>query len=153
MLTLLALSQHGQCSGVLLRAPVTHWASIPSLPARSGEHPFHRIASPMAPGVEVPLTAAATTANPRAVDVRHFSAEGPLPPDSHVLVVDDTWTQGGHAQSAALALRRAGAARVSVLVVARWINPAFGGNQQFLRGLPDYDPDICPWTAQGCPPS
>jgi hypothetical protein len=70
-----------------------------------------------------------------------------------VLLVDDTWARGGHARSAVLALRAARAARVSVLVAARWINEDFGGNAAFLRGLADrdYDPAICPWTGAACP--
>lgn len=41
----------------------------------------------------------------------------------HVLLIEDTWTSGGNAQSAALALRRAGAASVTILALARWLNP------------------------------
>lgn len=33
MLTLLALSRHASCSGAIVGVPVTHWASVPSLPA------------------------------------------------------------------------------------------------------------------------
>ncbi len=36
-----------------------------------------------------------------------------------VLVVDDTWTQGGHAQSAAAALKLAGAGTVGIFVLGR----------------------------------
>jgi hypothetical protein len=72
--------------------------------------------------------------------------------DSHVLLLDDTST-GGHAQSAVLGLRAAGAARVSLLVVARWIKKDFGNNAEFLRELADrdYDPEICPWAGGNCP--
>ena len=71
----------------------------------------------------------------RDLDPGHFRAAAPLPAGAHVLLVDDTWARGGHAQSAALALRAAGAARISVLVAARWINEDYGGNAAFLRGL------------------
>lgn len=40
-----------------------------------------------------------------------------------VLVVDDTWTSGAHAQSAASALHLAGAATVAVLAVGRHFHP------------------------------
>jgi len=68
--------------------------------------------------------------------------------------MDDTWTSGGHAQSAALALRGAGAARVSLLVIARWISPKYGDNAEFLRKLSksDYNPELCPWTGSQCLP-
>jgi hypothetical protein len=132
--------------------PVTHWATVPSLPARTGEHPLHGIVCRLAPGHEAALTAADEVDYPRGLDPRHFRA-APLPPGAHVLLADDTWARGGHAQSAVLALRAAGAARVSVLVAARWINEDFGNNAAFLRGLADrdYDPAICPWTGAACP--
>ena len=43
-----------------------------------------------------------------------------------MLLIDDTWTSGGHAQSAALALRQAGATRISALIVARWLTDDLG---------------------------
>ncbi|TDE30992.1 amidophosphoribosyltransferase [Actinomadura sp. 6K520] len=151
MLTVLALSKHGACAGMIAGCPVTHWASIPSLPARPGEHPFHRIVSGSAPGVEVKLSAAVRPSDARAVSANHFTAGVTLPPRSHVLLLDDTWARGGHAQSAALSLRRAGAERVSTLVAARWIKRNYADNARFLDGLPDYDPDVCPWTGGTCP--
>jgi hypothetical protein len=106
------------------------------------------------PGGEAVLAAADEVDYARDLDPRHFRATAPLPAGAHVLLVDDTWARGGHAQSAVLALRAAGAARVSVLVAARWINADFGGNAAFIRGLADrdYDPAICPWTGAACPP-
>ncbi|MGH3243254.1 MAG: hypothetical protein ACRDNL_22945 [Spirillospora sp.] len=151
MLVLFALSKHGACAGRLVGHPLTHWASVPSLPAKPDEHPLHRIVSRSAPGSEVTLRAAPKTSDPRALDVSHFRADTPLPNDSHVLLLDDTWAKGGHVQSAALSLRKAGATRVSALVVARWIKRDFAENARFLDELPDYDPDICPWTGGTCP--
>ncbi len=164
LLVLLGLARHGACAGRAAEAgrpgaavtpvtPVTHWATVPSLEAREGEHPLHGIVSRLAPGHEVVLAAAGEVDCPRDLDPRHFRA-APLPAGAHVLLVDDTWARGGHAQSAVLALRAAGAARVSVLVAARWINEDFGANAVFLRGVSgrDYDPAICPWTGAACPP-
>jgi predicted amidophosphoribosyltransferase len=153
LLLMVGLSRHARCPEVLGGAPVTHWASVPSLPARPGEHPLHAIVAQMAPGREARLAAAASARFPRDLDPRHFSADSPLPPGSHVLLIDDTWAGGGHAQSAALAVRRAGAGRVSLLVAARWISPDSGGNVAFLRELAarEYDPAICPWTGGTCP--
>lgn len=69
-----------------------------------------------------------------------------------MLLIDDTWASGGHAQSAATALHRAGAAKVSLLVAARWINEDYGDNASFIRGLTmDFNPAICPWTGGACP--
>jgi hypothetical protein len=164
LLVLLALARHAGCAGRAGGAgrpggpapapgPVTHWSTVPSLPAKPGEHPLHAIVSRLAPGREAVLAARDEVEYPRGVDPRHFRT-APLPAGAHVLLVDDTWARGGHARSSVLALRAAGAARVSVLVAARWINEDFGGNAAFLRGLADrdYDPAICPWTGDACPP-
>ncbi|MFC9971695.1 hypothetical protein ACFVH6_12450 [Spirillospora sp. NPDC127200] len=150
-LMIFALLRHARCSEAAANAEVTHWASVPSLPAKPGEHPFHRIVKNHAPGVEAPLRAAERTTDKRAVNANHFALDGTLPPGAHVLLLDDTWTKGGHAQSAALALRKAGAEKVSVLVAARWVNPGYRDNSAFIKALPDYEPDICPWTGSGCP--
>jgi hypothetical protein len=158
LLVLLGLARHAGCAARAGSAdgtsvPVTHWATVPSLPAQLREHPLHAIVSRLAPGSEVLLAAADEVDYARDLDPRHFRATAPLPAGAHVLLVDDTWARGGHAQSAVLALRAAGAARVSVLVAARWINEDFGANATFIRGLADrdYDPAICPWTGAGCP--
>jgi hypothetical protein len=155
MLTLLALSVHENCPAALGGIPVTHWATVPSLPAKPGEHPLHQIISRAGLGNEVRLAPAANVQRPRDVSPAHFTADGQLPRGSHVLLIDDTWARGGHAQSAALTLHRAGARRVSLLVVARWIKEDFGDNADFLRRLSsrDYNPAICPWTGGDCPRS
>jgi predicted amidophosphoribosyltransferase len=155
LMTLLALSIHEKCPAALVGAPVTHWATVPSLPAKPGEHPMHQMVSKVAPGHEVTLAAAASCQNPRDVNRDHFSVTSQPLPGSHVLLIDDTWAKGGHAQSAVLSLRKAGAAHVSVLVVARWIKAGFGDNAEFLRSLADqdYNPEICPWTGGTCPPA
>jgi hypothetical protein len=147
------LGLHTQCAGRLAGRPVTHWSSVPSLPAKPAPHPFHKIASVAAPGIEIPLVAADSAVDPRTLSAEHFGAMSRLHAGSHVLLLDDTWTKGGHAQSAVLALRRAGAEAVSVMVTGRWINPEFGSNAKFVREHlnRDYDPTICPWTGGDCP--
>jgi hypothetical protein len=161
LLLLLALAKHAECPAALGGAGVTHWAAVPSLPAQPGEHPLHGIArnlapinGHLAPGSEVRLTAAARAPFPRELNREHFSTGARLPTGSHVLLLEDTWAGGGNAQSAAAALKKAGALRVSVLVVARWIKDDFGDNAKFLSALSghDYDPGICPWTGGSCPP-
>lgn len=153
LLAVLGLTQHSSCAGRLLAAPVTHWAVVPSLPARPGEHPLRPIVCATAPGTELPLSAAGDSPNPRSVDPQHFRAGAALRPGAHVLVIDDTWVGGGHAQSAVVAARRAGATHVSVLVLARWLSEDYGSNARLLADIAgrDYEPDICPWTGAGCP--
>ena len=153
LLAVLGLTRHSSCAERLLAAPITHWAVVPSLPARPGEHPLRPIVRTSAPGIELPLSAADDTPNPRSVDPQHFRAGAVVPPGAHVLIIDDTWVGGGHAQSAVLAARHAGATHVSVLVLARWLNEDYGSNARFLADLADrdYDPGLCPWTGTGCP--
>ncbi len=156
LLAALALGGHARCPAAATGVPVTHWTSVPSLAGRPGEHPLHGITRRFAPGREAPLASAVRVACPRTVHPGHFRALAPLPTGSHVLLVDDTWVGGGHVQSAVLALRAAGAALVSVLVIARWLNVGandYGANAKLLRALAgrDYDPARCPWTGGGCP--
>lgn len=153
MLGLIGLTVHLDCPGRLAGASVTHWAVVPSLPVKPGEHPLRTLMAPMMRLPEVPLTAALTASNPRSVNPNHYTVAGPLAREGHALLIDDTWTSGGHAQSAVLALRAAGAASVSVLTIARWLDAGYGDNKRFIREKLhlDYDPSICPWTGSNCP--
>ena len=154
LLSILGLSIHARCAGNLLGAPITHWSLVPSLPPKPGDHPLRALVANSAPGTETILTAARHTQFPRNMGADHFTVStGPIIQGSHVLLIDDTWAGGGHAQSAALALRAAGASFVSVMVVARWLRPEYAQNSQFIkeRLTLDYDPYVCPWTGGGCP--
>jgi len=153
LLLLVALESHTRCAEALAGLPVTHWAIVPSLPAKQSAHPLRSLVVGRAKGAEVPLAAASSVQQPRAVNADHFTCGLRLPQDSHVLLIDDTWATGGHVQSAVLALREAGAARVSVLVVARWLKEDYGANNRFIANLAnrDYEPGICPWTGTDCP--
>jgi hypothetical protein len=153
LLLLVAMESHTRCAEALAGRPVTHWTVVPSLPAKLPVHPLRSLVASRAKGIEVPLVAATGVQQPRAVDSAHFTCTMRLPQGSHVLLIDDTWASGGHAQSAVLALRAAGASRVSVLVVARWLKEDYGENKQFIADLAncDYNPLICPWTGTDCP--
>ena len=152
LLLLLALCEHTICASAAAGLPVTHWAIVPSLPAKPGEHPLRSLVINHTPGQEVRVAAADGTQRPRDINPAHFTCTARLPSGSHALLIDDTWVTGGHAQSAALALRNAGTAKVSVLVVARWIKADFADNKKFIGDLAshDYDPRICPWTSGLC---
>jgi orotate phosphoribosyltransferase len=53
-----------------------------------------------------------------------------------VLLVDDTWTTGANAQSAAAALKRAGAGAVAAVVIGRHVNRDWNDNDRRLRQIP-----------------
>lgn len=159
LLAALALLGHTSCPGLLLGTPVSAWATVPSLPPKvpAAAHPLNEMVRQLArPGArEIQLIANSKVQNPRSVNVNHFSVVGDDAHGSHVLLIDDTWTGGGHATSAALALRAGGARYVSVLVLARWLTNGWGATTPAWakRRLtaPDFQPEYCPWTRSQCP--
>jgi hypothetical protein len=52
-----------------------------------------------------------------------------------VLLIDDTWTTGANAQSAAAALRQAGAGPIAAVVIGRHLNREWHENDRRLRGI------------------
>jgi hypothetical protein len=98
-------------------------AVVPSGRGRPGGHP---LAGLVRSCTDVPLAglavAPAGAAHVRGVDPGWLRVEGPVA-GVDVLVVDDTWVSGGSAQSAAVALKLAGARRVAILVIGRHVNP------------------------------
>lgn len=61
-----------------------------------------------------------------------------------VLLIDDTWTSGASAQSAANALLVAGATDVAIAAVGRHVRPDFMNNERELKALPTpFDWDTC----------
>jgi hypothetical protein len=152
-LTWFGTLNHVDCAATLSNADVTHWATVPSHPPKPGEHPLHEIVAAAPPAdFEASLIAVPGAMAARATAPGRYRT-GDLPAGSHVILIDDTWATGGHSQSAAMTLRDAGAAHVSIMVVARWINRAYGNNDEFIRRrlTASYSPGICPWTGAGCP--
>ncbi len=157
LLAALGLVGHIECAGRLSDKRVSAWATVPSLPRKSNpvRHPLNEIVRRLArPGaLEITLIAAESTSNPRAIDASHYTASKDAA-GRHVLVVDDTWTSGGHTTSAALAVREAGATHVSVLALARWLTVGWQATtRQWAKQRltsPDFGPDICPWTQRPC---
>ena len=62
-----------------------------------------------------------------------------------VLVVDDTWTTGANAMSAAWTLRNAGATVVSIVVIGRWNDPQYREYGIYRRHANDvgFDMNCC----------
>ncbi|MFJ8432069.1 hypothetical protein ACIQ9P_12320 [Kitasatospora sp. NPDC094019] len=51
----------------------------------------------------------------------------------HVLLIDDTWTTGGHLQSASAALKAAGASTVAAVVLGRHLNISYGDTATLVQ--------------------
>jgi orotate phosphoribosyltransferase len=61
-----------------------------------------------------------------------------------VLLIDDTWTTGASAQSAAAALRQAGSGPVAAVVIGRHLNRDWHENDSRLReAMQRFDWDTC----------
>jgi len=77
--------------------------------------------------------------SPAEVEPHRFSRERYLARQAldgqAVLLVDDTWTTGANAQSAAAALKAAGSGPVAAVVIGRHINRGWGENDRRLREL------------------
>jgi hypothetical protein len=121
-LLLVFLHDHapGAWAGAGLAAP-THACVVPSGRGRPGPHPLESLARPY---LRLPWAGLVTQVNggawDRMLDPARFRAAGPLP-GAAVLLLDDTWVSGGSAQSAAVALKQAGARTVALVVVGRHI--------------------------------
>ncbi|PXX01534.1 ComF family protein [Mycolicibacterium moriokaense] len=148
----LGTSLHEQCVGVAVGQPVSARVVIPSLTSRLGVHPMTSIAESLGLMSDVALRPALDARCDRVVDPEKFTIHGAVK-GRHVLVIDDVWTTGSNAQSAALSIRRAGAAAVSIMVIARWLSPHHPLTAKFIRERlqQHYDPLVCPVTGDHCP--
>jgi hypothetical protein len=106
-------------------------AVVPSGQGRSGAHPLVGIVRACVDLPLIRLSIAAEVAHIRGVDAGWLRVTGAVA-DADVLVVDDTWVSGGSAQSAAAALKLAGARRVAIVVLGRHVNPADPAAARFL---------------------
>ncbi len=156
LLLALALTLHRRCVEGAAGEPISVWTTLPSTRGRSGGHPIQDVARSAEPApTEVLLLPGPEFAAPsREFASRRWQVERPeLVAGRHVLIVDDTWTTGAKIQSAATALRAAGASATTILVLARWLEPGFGDNESFIKSCltVDYDPFRCPVTGGTCP--
>lgn len=154
----LGIARHQKCVEAAVGQPVSRRMAIPSSAGRAGKHPFIAMARRMNAVDEAPQLVPRVEAEfgEREVTAARFavSPAGTRFDGQHVMLLDDTWTTGSRTQSAAVLLREYGAARVSVMTVARWIEPSWGDNQAFIRQrlTADFDTDRCPVTGSACPP-
>jgi predicted amidophosphoribosyltransferase len=80
------------------------------------------------------LRRSATEAAPRTFNATKFEATTALRNDS-ILLIDDTWTTGATAQSAAAALKAAGADRIAAVVIGRHLHREWHENDRRIRGI------------------
>ncbi|HEX3963277.1 MAG TPA: phosphoribosyltransferase [Trebonia sp.] len=120
------LRDHGPCAwrAAGMGAPPGQVAVVPSGQERPGPHPLASLVASCVKLPAVPLSARVPDA-PRGREIGlGWLRVGSAVAGESVLVVDDTWVSGGSAQSVAVALKLAGAARVAVVVLGRHVDPA-----------------------------
>lgn len=147
-LLMLFITDHHQC--VARAAHIDQWshlAVVPSTRGRPGEHPLRTLIGNRFLLPWIHLTATGISSEPRAFHSDRFTVHTPTEDlsDARVLLFEDTWTTGARVQSAAYAIKKAGAARVAVVVLGRHVNPDFGPWQPILQSIADrpYRPDLC----------
>jgi len=145
-LLLAFLGDHGACvwRSAAMPAP-DRLAVVPSGCGRPGPHPLLALASPYL-GVPLWPLAIRPGRQGRDLDVRRFQASrAGAGAGGSVLLLDDTWVSGASAQSAAAALKLAGARHVAIVVLGRHVNPADPRAARFAAGLVPgpYDPSGC----------
>jgi hypothetical protein len=141
VLLLAFLHDHGRCAWQ--RAEIsrpTLVAAVPSGRGRAGAHPLHRLIAPYLSLAWAELSPRPGGDRIRELDPGRFTAA--RQPGADVLLLDDTWTSGASAQSAAMALRLAGAHRVVVVVLGRHLSATRGLDGGFASPMP-YRPELC----------
>jgi hypothetical protein len=143
-LLLAFLRDHGSCvwRHAGMPSPET-LAVVPSGCGRPGPHPLSRLVGSQ---LGIPLIPLAIRHGEQGRDLNtgRFCADAADGAD--VLLLDDTWVSGASAQSAAVALKRAGAARVAVVVLGRHLNP--GEPRSIALATRPYEPGICLFYGQ-----
>lgn len=143
------LATHEQC--LAAAAGTDAFELVCTVPSGSVDrdelHPLRtmlsKIVSPTATRYERLLRRSEVVVADRAVDPQRFQAERTLDGDD-VLLIDDTWTTGASAESAAGALKLAGAGSVGVLVVGRHIHEEYKNNASRLAQRPSpFDWTFC----------
>jgi predicted amidophosphoribosyltransferase len=146
------LRQHERCVSVAAGAEAFDLVTVvpSSNPDRDEHSPFRLITE----AVEPIRDRLRRTLRPigevvgRDYDPRRFEAIDTVS-GSAVLLLDDTWVTGGHAQSAASALRAAGAAKVAVVVIGRHLRREYepvAGSGTDCGDLFDALPPAFSWT-------
>lgn len=122
------LSEHETC--VARAAGAGHFDLVTVVPSSSPERDKHSAFAGLTGWVEPIKSRLQRTLEPtgevegREFAVNRFKATADLSGAS-VLLLDDTWATGGHAQSAAHALVTAGAQKVALVVIGRHIRPEY----------------------------
>jgi hypothetical protein len=150
------LDSHEAC--VAAAAGVAHFDLVTTVPSATTERDRDRwrlrwiveqgcaVTAPRYRRVLVPTAAAASG---KSYNPARYGATMRLDGRT-VLLIDDTWTRGASAQSAAAALVAAGATRVALVVLGRHIDPDWRVVQDQPRTCGDVIATTPPWSWTTC---
>jgi predicted amidophosphoribosyltransferase len=135
------LDLHERC--IAEAASVERFDLVTTVPSsdreRDAHHPLRRVVGQLAEPVRDRyhrlLRRSAAVSRPREFDLARFEICDAVDGDS-VLLIDDTWTTGANAQSAAATLTAAGATAVAAVVIGRYLNEDWRDNRTRLLTLP-----------------
>jgi hypothetical protein len=134
------LGGHERC--VARAAGISSFDLVTTVPsgdrARDESHPLRRIVgevvAPTRDRHRRLLRRSVVTVGAHTFHPQRFAAPGALNGQS-VLLIDDTWTTGATARSAAAALRAVDSGPVAVVVIGRHLNREWHENDRRLRGI------------------
>lgn len=142
------LQLHSACIAAAAGGPWELITSVPSSSGREGEHPLMR-AIKLLPDIrdqyEVLLERGEGEIAHTVASDEGFKAFRRLDGE-RVLLIDDTFTSGARAQSAASALNNAGATVAAILPIGRVITPSFGPHVEAYwkkQGVSVFDFNAC----------
>jgi hypothetical protein len=150
------LEAHEVCTARAAGCP-SGFSIVTSVPPRrtadaaGAEHPLERLVgrlcSPTSDRYARVLEPSSGSAREHEFDRDRFVANRDLTGEA-VLLIDDTWTTGASAQSAAAALKRAGATAVGAVVIGRHVKREWRGNHERLRSTSQpFSWDTCVYCA------
>ena len=127
---------------------VDRFPLVTSVPSSSRQHALEDMVSalvgPLRARYAPMLKRSARPVTPHQFDSRRYEADGRLDGEP-VLLIDDMWTTGANAQSAAAALKAAGAGPVAALVIGRHVHREWGRCDARLTALQrPFDWSRCP---------
>jgi predicted amidophosphoribosyltransferase len=145
------LAAHERCVAEAIGVQQERFDLVTTVPSgdrtRDECHPLRRIVSelvtPTRDRHERLLERSEHPTDPREFAANKFTPRRDLNGEA-VLLIDDTWTTGASAQSAAAALKQAGAGPVAAVVIGRHLNREWHENDRRLRGISrPFDWDTC----------
>jgi predicted phosphoribosyltransferase len=154
------LAEHERCVAHAAGTGGHEFELVTTVPSgdrlRDDRHPLKwivgELVAPTRDRYERVLRRTDVTVQPRAFSGEKFVTTADVEGRS-VLLIDDTWTTGASAQSAASALKAAGATTVAAVVIGRHLNREWHENDRRIRGIArPFDWGTCALCAEPAAP-